>query len=314
MTTFSIQRLARDDGTSIAFYTWPAPTQSIKGAIQIAHGMAEHAGRYDRLAQALVHAGYVVYASDHRGHGQTPHSPTDYGHLADQNGFVRVVEDLFAVNRHIAAARPGVPRVLLAHSFGSFAAQMYLAAHGDTLAGAVLSGTNSGVALLTKVAVWVAAFERLRVGPKNRSDVLQKLTFGNYNKAFEPVRTDYDWLSRDTAEVDKYLADPLCGFAMTTETWHALIKALGELEVPALQARIPKNLPIYIFSGQLDPVGRAGKGPEALARAYAQAGLERVTWKLYPGGRHEMLNEINRDEVTSDLIRWLDDHVPGAAR
>jgi alpha-beta hydrolase superfamily lysophospholipase len=314
MTTYSIQRLVRDDGTSIALYTWPAPTQSIKAAVQIAHGMAEHAGRYDRFAQALTQAGYVVYASDHRGHGQTPRSPTEYGHIGDRDGFAHVVEDLFAVNQHIAAARPGVPRVLFAHSFGSFIAQRYLTKHGESLAGAMLSGSNSGVALLMKVAVLVSAAERLRLGPKNRSPLLQKLSFGNYNQAFKPVRTDYDWLSRDTEEVDKYIADPLCGFAVSTEFWHELLLALSQLEDRELLARIPKSLPIHIFAGALDPVGRAGKGPHALARHYARAGLSHVTHKLYAGGRHEMLNEVNRDEVTADLIRWLDDHFANRAR
>lgn len=314
MATFSIQRLARDDGASIALYTWPLPTQPIKAAVQIAHGLAEHAARYDRLADALVRAGYAVFASDHRGHGQTAQSPSELGHLPRPHGFQRVVDDLYAVNRRIAAEHPNVPRVLFGHSFGSFAAQQYLGTYGDSLAGAVLSGSNTGVGALAKVGVLVASVERFRLGSAKTSALLQQMSFGSYNKAFAPTRTESDWLSRDAAEVDKYVADPLCGFAATTETWNELLRALIRIEAPSFQARVPKSLPIYLFAGDLDPVGQAGRGPTKLARAYTRAGLKDVTLKLYPGARHETLNEINRDEVTADMITWLDGHVAQAAR
>ena len=306
MSNFSVEQLEREDGSSVAVYAWPPASQTIKAAIQLSHGLAEHAGRYDRLAQALTHAGYVVFASDHRGHGLTARTPADYGFLADEAGFQRVIDDLYAVNRRIAALHPQLPRVLFAHSFGSFAAQHYFGRYGDSLAAAVLSGTDFGTAKLLRIALGLVAIERRRLGPRKCSTLLQKLTFGSYNDAFKPVRTEYDWLSRDTAEVDKYLADPMCGFPATTQTWQDLIRGLVQSEDPALLARIPKRLPIYMFAGSLDPVGHAGNGPRALAKAYARAGLSQVTLKLYPGGRHEMINEVNRDEVTSDLIAWLD--------
>lgn len=306
MSNFSIGRLERDDGTSLAVYSWSAPARPIKAAVQIVHGLAEHAARYDRLAQALTEAGYVVYASDHRGHGQTPRAAIDYGHFADRDGFDLVVEDVHAVNRYIAQQQPGVGIVMFAHSFGSFVAQRYLGLHGDTLLGAVLSGTSSGAAALLRVAVGVARIERLRVGPRNKSAVLQKLIFGGYNNAFKPTRTDFDWLSRDVDEVDKYVDDPLCGFDMTTQAWYDLLQGMLRNEDDALRAGIPKNLPIYIMSGSVDPTGRASQGPKALVAAYQRAGLTRVTLRLYPGGRHEMVNEVNRDEVTADLIGWLD--------
>lgn len=313
VTAFSVQRLARDDGSSLAFYTWPSPEREVKGAIQIAHGLAEHSARYDRFAQALTRAGYAVYASDHRGHGQTPRGPTEYGHFADRDGFTRVLEDMYAVNRRIAAERPGVPRVLFAHSFGSFVAQVYLSAHGDTLSAAVLSGTNSGVAKLVRAGKGLALAERLRIGPKNRSELLQKLSFGSYNNAFKPTRTEFDWLSRDPREVDLYVADPLCGFALTTQGWIDVMSGLIRIDDPELLARVPKNLPVYLLAGDQDPVGRQGRGPRALAKAYTRAGLSKVTLQLYPGARHELLNEINREQVTSELIAWLDAHVPPAA-
>jgi alpha-beta hydrolase superfamily lysophospholipase len=306
MSTFQIGRLERGDGTSLAVYSWPEPAGPVKAVVQIAHGLAEHAGRYDRLAQALTQAGYQVYASDHRGHGQTPRAPADYGHFADSDGFERVVDDVYAVNRHLVSLRPGLPVVLLGHSFGSFVTQRYLGLYGDSLAAAVLSGTASGAAPLLRVAIGIARIERLRLGARNKSALLQKLTFGGYNNAFRPTQTDFDWLSRDAAEVAKYIADPLCGFDVTTQSWYDLLSGMLGNEDAALRARIPKGLPIYIMSGAADPTGRAGEGPKVLAKAYQTAGQERVTLRLYPGARHELLNEANRDEVTAELIRWLD--------
>jgi len=305
MSNFAIERIEREANSSIALYVWPLPSQPAKGVVQISHGLSEHAARYDRLAQDLVQAGYAVYASDHRGHGQSVRVPTQYGHFGERDGFQRVIDDLHAVNRRIAERHPDLKRVLFAHSFGSFAAQHYVASHGDAVDAVVLSGTDFGSGPLLRVALGVIAMERLRVGPTNRSALIQKLTFGNYNKAFEPTRTEFDWLSRDPAEVDKYVADPLNGFAVTTQAWQDLTRGLLAAEDPALLARIPKQLPVYLFAGALDPVGRAGKGPRALAQAYERAGLRDVTLKLYPGARHEMINEVNRAEVVTDLVAWL---------
>lgn len=305
-SNFTVERIEREDGSSIAFYTWPAPSQPIKAAIQIAHGLAEHAGRYDRLAQELTQAGYAVFASDHRGHGLSARSHADFGYLADQDGFQRVVEDMHAVGRRIASQHPQLRRVLFAHSFGSFAAQHYAARYGSDLAALVLSGTDFGAGMFLRLALGVVAIERMRVGRRKPSALLQQLTFGGYNNAFKPTRTAYDWLSRDPAEVDKYVADTMCGFPATTQAWQDLIRGIVQMEDPALMARVPKQLPIYLFAGALDPVGRAGQGPQALARAYQRAGLQNVTLKLYPGGRHEMINEVNRAEVVSDLLAWLD--------
>jgi alpha-beta hydrolase superfamily lysophospholipase len=217
------------------------------------------------------------------------------------------------VHQHIASKWPGLKKVLLGHSFGSFVAQRYLALHGDTLQGAVLSGTTAGAAPLLKVALGVARVERLRVGAQSQSALMQKLTFGGYNNAFKPTKTEFDWLSRDPEEVAKYVADPLCGFAVTTQAWCDLLGGMLGNEDRALRGRIPKHLPIYIMSGAVDPTGRASAGPKALAAAYERVGLDQVTLRLYPGARHELINETNRDEVTKDLIAWLDRHVGSAS-
>jgi alpha-beta hydrolase superfamily lysophospholipase len=311
MSTFTVSRLERPDGTSVAVYKWPAP-QTPRAVVQVVHGLAEHAARYDRLAQALRHAGYVVYASDHRGHGQSSREPRELGHFADREGFERVVDDVYAINRQIVSEQPRLPVVLLGHSFGSFISQRYLAMHGDSVQAAVLSGTTAGAVPLLKVALGIAKLERLRLGARSTSALLQKLTFGRYNNAFRPTKSEFDWLSRDAAEVAKYVADPLCGFAVTTQAWCDLLAGMIANEAPALRARVPKHLPIYIMSGAVDPTGRASVGPKALAAAYERAGLDQVTLRLYPDSRHELINETNRDQVTRDLIAWLDGHV-GAA-
>ncbi len=310
--TFTLTRVPMDDGVKLAVYEWPLPSDP-KALLQIAHGLAEHAGRYDRLAQALTQAGYGVFGSDHRGHGQTPERAIDKAFLAERDGFRRVVDDLATVQRHVAKKASGVPLVLLGHSFGSYLAQDFLFTHGGSLAGAVLSGTNAGVANLVRVGLAIAHLERRRVGPRATSKLLQLLSFGDFNRRFKPTRTDFDWLSRDAREVDKYLADPDCGFDFSVQGWIDLMGGLIRIDDPKQRARVPKSLPVYILAGAEDPVGRAGKGPKALAKAYRKAGLSDVTLTLYPNARHEMFNEINREEVTRDLITWLDVHVGHAS-
>jgi alpha-beta hydrolase superfamily lysophospholipase len=308
MTTFTIERLARDDGTSIAFYRWPVPPEPVRAAVQIVHGIGEYAARYDRFAQALLAAGYAVFASDHRGHGHTVQRPEDLGHLGDSGAFERVLEDVYAVNQHIAALLPDVPRVVFGHSFGSFVTQRYVSKYGNSIAAAVLSGTDWGNSV-AYLGLGVAKLERLRLGASKPSALLQRLIFGEYNRAFRPTNSPSAWLTRDEAEVQKYDDDPLCGFALTTQTWSELLAGLISIDKKSVLNQIPPHLPIYLLAGDRDPVGRSGRGPRALAQAYAKAGLTHVTLKLYPEGRHESLNEINRDEVTADVIRWLDANV-----
>jgi alpha-beta hydrolase superfamily lysophospholipase len=307
--TFAVTRLARPDGTTLALYTWPSPALPIKAAIQLAHGLVEHTGRYDRLAEALVGAGYAVYGADQRGHGQTSQKPEDDGYFGDLDGWRGLVEDQRLVNAHIARECPGAPRVLFGHSFGSLVAQSYLYTYGDTLSGAVLSGTNSDVARRARALRLVARAERLRLGPHGRSKLLLSLSFGDFNLRFGPNRTQFDWLSRDPAEVDRYIADPRCGFEISTQAWFDIMGGIIANGRKAAYAGVPKQLPIYIFSGERDPVGRNGAGPRSLADAYKRAGVANVTCKLYPDARHELLNEINRDAVTADLIGWLDTNI-----
>ncbi len=189
---------------------------------------------------------------------------------------------------------------------GSFMAQHFISEHGEALAGAVLSGSGGKPSPLAIAGRLIARIERLRLGARGRSGLLHAFSFGAFNKPFEPARTPFDWLSRDRAEVDKYVADPLCGFRASVQLWIDLLDALGEVTSAQRQALIPKRLPIYIIAGSRDSVSGNAKSLEPLLAAYRDAGLERVTHRFYADARHELFNETNREEVTRDLIAWLD--------
>ena len=297
--------LTAADGALLFVHGW-RPEAAPRGVVQIVHGLAEHGERYARLALALTGAGYAVYAGDLRGHGRTAPTPEDLGFFTDDGGWGKCLDDVYQINRRIAADHPGAPIVVLGHSMGSFLVQHFIGASGTKLAGAVLSGSGGRPSPLAIVGRVVARLERLRLGRRGRSALLKTMSFGEFNKRFAPSRTAFDWLSRDATEVDKYIADPLCGFSASTQLWIDLLDALGEVTSAQHQACIPKRLPIYVISGTRDPVGGDTKSVTQLLAAYGETGLERVTHRFYADARHELFNEINRDEVTRDLIAWLE--------
>ena len=266
------------DGTTIAARHWPAQGET-RRVLVVAHGMGEHSARYREPLAPLTRAGVAIYAPDHRGHGATAPEGT-HGDLGPA-GFATIVDDLAVLVRHAAAEHPDVPLVLLGHSMGSFAAQAFATRHGETIDGLVLSGS----AALEVLAQAMAA--------EGGSGGLEA-----FNAPFEPARTPFDWLSRDEREVDRYLADPWCGFS---------VDAAGQMSMAALAPQmadvgaLPAGLPVYIFSGLDDPLAAA---IEPLIARYRAAGTT-LTTELYPAGRHEMLNETNRDEVVANLARWL---------
>jgi alpha-beta hydrolase superfamily lysophospholipase len=274
------------DTTALATYTWDDVTDPV-GVVQVAHGLAEHSERYGRLAEALNAAGYVVHALDHRGHGA---SITDRAGDFGAVGFEGLIADVAAYGASLRAASPGLPLFLVAHSMGSFAAQSVLLEHSDLYDGVVLSGSTA----LDLLAAGLAQAE----GP---------VGLEAFNAGFEP-RTGYEWLSRDEAEVDAYVADPLCGFDLPDETVPALFGAAATLADPASLARIRPDLPILVASGADDPLAGGGELVQVLAQRYRDAGVRDVTVRVYDGARHEIFNETNRDEVTRDVIGWLDAH------
>jgi len=295
------------DGAKLQVSGWAV--QNPKAIVQILHGMAEHGSRYARLAQALATAGYTVYAHDHRGHGQSIPEGAPAGHMADSDGWNRIVEDAHGVNREIAKRHRDVPIIMLGHSMGSWVLQQLLFEHPSDMIAAALSGSNGKPPPIATLGKLVARIERMRVGKRSPSPIMQKLSFEEYNKGFAPNRTEFDWLSRDNEEVDKYVADPLCGFAISTQAWIDFLAALDRVAKPSNVAKVPKGKPLYLFAGDQDPVGDNGKGMKNLYDAYKRAAIFDVRLKLYPDARHETLNETNRQEVTDDFIAWCDEIV-----
>ena len=296
------------DSTRLHVYRW-SPDGEAKAAVLIAHGMAEHAGRYERFAERLTAAGYDVYAIDHRGHGKTAGTLENVGYFADKDGFEKVVEDLYAVTRTISEDHPELPVFLFGHSMGSILSRAYAVSHSSSIAGLVLTGAGGDPGLLGKVGGVLAFAEGTVRGRRTRSPLLDSMTFGKFNDAFKPARTKFDWLSRDRTEVDLYIADPWCGAVFTTGFFGDLLHGLGVVNDSANVAKIRKDLPILMASGDKDPVGDNGKGVKQVADQFRAAGISSVTVTLYPNARHEILNETNRDEVMSDIIAWLDDRL-----
>ncbi len=302
------------DGTPVHVFRWlPEADATPKAVVQIAHGMAEHAARYARFAEVLATAGYAVYASDHRGHGQTAGDLARAGFFADTNGWSTVVEDLYAVTRTIRQEQPGLPIFLFGHSMGSMLSRTYAIRHGGELEGLILSGTGGDPGMLGKVGQVVAAVEAKVRGKRTPSPLLDKLSFGNFNKPFEPARTPFEWLSRDPAEVDAYIADPWCGFVCTAGMFQDLLGGIALINSDSQVARIPQGLPIYVFSGAEDPVGDKTKGVQQVVNQFRRLGIKDVVVRYYLGARHEVLNETNRDEVMADVVDWLDNHLPESA-
>ena len=210
------------------------------------------------------------------------------------------------LNRHVAAAHPGLPIVLLGHSMGSTLAEQFMGDHGDALAGVVLSGINGKPTSLAKIGSAIARAERARLGARGKSKLVQSLTFDAFNKKFAPTRTAFDWLSSDPAEVDKYVADPLCGFSATVQLWLDLLEGWGAVSRAAHRNRVPKSLPLYLIAGGRDPVSGNTRQLGPWMTEYRAAGLVNMTHEFYPEARHELFNETNRDEVTADVIGWLE--------
>ena len=302
--------LGASDGVEIHVYRWLPESQAPpRAVVQVAHGMGEHAARYARLAGRLTAEGCAVLASDHRGHGRAAKSAEDLGHFADRDGWNRVVADLRELTLHSQQAFPGVPLVLLGHSMGSVLAEQCLQEFGVFYTAAALSGSPGYAGPSATLALWIARFERRRLGGRGQSALLAALLFGRANRAFRPVRTEFDWLSRDPAEVDRYVADPLCGFALRTQSFCDMLEGMRSVQCPAGAARVPRELPVYVLSGEEDPLHDRTRALQRLLASYRDAGLTRLSHRFYPGARHELFNESNREEVCDDLLRWLEESV-----
>jgi alpha-beta hydrolase superfamily lysophospholipase len=293
-------------GANIFVYKWlPDADVPVKAVVQIAHGMAETAARYERLAQILTKHGYIVYANDHKGHGQTAASLDDVGYIGKE-GFQGMLLDMVQLTQIIKSENNDCAIFLLGHSMGAFLTQGYIQKYGNHLTGVILSGTNGDPGPSIIAGIFLAKLIAKLYGERHKSKALDNLVFGSYNKSFNPQHTPFDWLSRDEIEVNKYIMDPFCGTLFTASFFRDFFLFLQEINKPQSLSQIPKQLPLYLFSGNQDPVGHRSKGVLKLIKAFEEQQMKDLTYRFYEGGRHEMLNDINRDEVTEDLLTWLD--------
>jgi len=295
-----VSKQAASDGTQLAVHRWPVAPDQVRAVVLIVHGASEHAARYDRFARFLSRSGYAVYAMDLRGHGSTR---LRSGALLDAgpDAWNHFVEDQKWLRDLIARELPGKKIVLFGHSLGSAIAQDYLTRYGRSVDAYVLSGTFYGPALPDDVLK--AADDAARRAPLEPSAMFAGM-FAGFNKPFSD-QPGFEWLSRDPAEVARYVADPLCGKPFGNELTRDLFRGLGRMRAPEVEARIPKDVPIHIIAGDQDPVGDSTRSVMALIDRYHALGLTRVSYKFYPQARHELLNETNRDEVQADLLTWL---------
>lgn len=298
-----------DGKNTVAGYFYTCPAAAPRAVLQISHGMCEYIGRYDDFAGYMARHGYVVCGNDHLGHGATSSGPngTD-GFFAPKDGRKFVLRDLNTMNRKAREAYPGLPLILLGHSMGSFFARQYAVLYPDTLQALVLSGTG-GPNPLASVGLWLTNRIAAQKGATYRSQFLNQMAFGQYLKRIKTPISPYDWISRDQDIVARYAADPKCTFVFTASAFHELMAILRTVNRPDWAQKVDQKLPVALFAGDMDPVGDYGKGVERVYRALQSAGVEDVSLKLYPGARHEILNETNRGEVYADVLAWCDAHL-----
>jgi len=276
--------------------------------------MAEYIDRYDAFARAVAARGWLVVGMDFLGHGDsvTDASQLGYTGVALPDGRNLLIEDMHGLRQQTQAQYPGIPYFMFAHSMGSFVLRSYLGEHGEDLAGAVISGTGTMAPAMVAVAKGLLGVMGLFHKPDYRSQFFEAMSIGPYNKPFAKgggARTSCDWLSRDIVQVDKYVADPRCGFTFSLAADRLLIDAAARANTTATYEATPRGLPLLMVSGGNDPVGGMGKGVRQVEDAYIKAGMQDITLDLYSDDRHELLNELDRDAVTADIIEWLEDHI-----
>ena len=300
--------LRTEAGHQILVDSWhPEAETSPRALLHIFHGLGEHTARYERFARSCAANGIIVVAHNHRGHGENCDSES-LGHYADKDGWNKLIADALLVQNNAREEFSGLPLVVMGHSMGSYIAQSFVMRYPRNVSQLILSASTYAPRLRLRLGKLLATFDAWRHGPRHRSDMLNQMSFGDFNKRFAPNRTEFDWLSRDENEVDKYVGDPLCGAPSSSQLWHDLTGGMLEITSQRAVTSVPNGMPLLILGGQFDPVG-GEKGLTKLAYAYRKTRHEDVTLRIYADGRHEMLNETNRDEVTRDIIRWIADHL-----
>lgn len=296
---------SRDGQNKIHAVRYTPENEEIAGVVQIVHGMAEYVERYEEFAQFLTERGFVVTGNDHLGHGKTVPQGGTYGYFCEQDPATVVVRDVHRLKKMTQSLYPGVPYIIVGHSMGSYVLRNYIYRYGTGISGAVLMGTGTQAGSLVKLGKAVAAVQKRFYGSKHVSKYIDKSVFGDYNKKFASARTSVDWLSRDEANVDSYIADSLCGFVFTVNGFQTVFELVDRMQKKENLEKVPKALPIFMISGAEDPVGDFGKGVESTYKAFKEVGAENVQVKLYEKDRHEILHEADRKVVMQDIYDWI---------
>lgn len=286
------------------------PEGEPRAVLQLVHGISEYIQRYDHFARFLTERGFAVAGNDHLGHGKTAKGPQEYGFFAEQDGWKYIVQDVRTLRVAMGERFDGLPYFLMGHSMGSFVARTYLIDYPGTVTGAILSGTGQEAAPVVALGKLLTGFG----DPHKVNQLVNALSLGAYNKQFKPNRTGADWISRDQSVVDAYVRDPLCSFLPTAGMNHDMMTGLQYIAKRENLAKMDPDTPVLFFSGDRDPVGGSGKGVKKVVGFFRDAGVKDITLRLYKDGRHEMLNEINRDEVYRDVADWLAAHLPEPAK
>lgn len=287
----------------------PDNAEDIRCVVQIVHGMSEYFERYEPFARFLSSRGCVVTGEDHMGHGQSVGKTGKYGYFCEQDPATVLVRDVHRLKKATQALYPEVPYVIIGHSMGSFIVRNYIFRYGTGISAAIIMGTGMQPPAALAAAKAFAHIQKIFLGPRHVSGLLDKLAFGSYNRRIENPAAPFAWLSRDGEQVAKYMADPLCGFVFTVNGFLTLFELISRLGKKENLERVPGTLPVLMLSGDADPVGDYGRGVQKAYESLRDAGVEQISLKLYEGGRHELLNETNRDEVMRDVFQWIEETV-----
>lgn len=285
------------------------PDAEPRAIVQIIHGIAEYIDRYDEFMSFLADNGIIAVGTDHLGHGKSIESEEQTGFFAYDNGWDYVVRDEEVLRLAMHENYPELPIIVFGHSMGSFMARTLLIRYPDAFNAAIISGTGNQGAALVNGGLFMGNLVTGLKGAHHYSKFLNNLAFGSYNKIYENPKTEYDWLSRDEANVQKYIDDPLCGFIPSCSLFRDMMTGVKFITNKKNLTAMNKDMPVYFMSGDMDPVGECGKGVQKAYNNFLEAGMKDVSIKLYPGGRHEMLNEINKDEVYTDILAWLESKI-----
>lgn len=296
---------SRDGEHKIHAVRWvPEPSKPVC-IMQIVHGMAEYIDRYDEFARYLAERGILVVGDDHLGHGRTVREGEPYGYFCKEDAATVLVRDEHRLKKMTQGQYPGVPYIVLGHSMGSFITRNYLMRYGAGIDGALIVGTGMQSKPTLMCARMLAAVQGVFCGEEYVSKLVDKAAFGVYNKRIKNQKTSFDWLSRNEDNVRDYINDPLCGFIFTVNGFKTLFKLIYRLHDAEGLRKMPANLPVFFLSGEDDPVGNYGKAVEQVCQSFRAIGMENVQMKLYPEDRHELLNEVDREDVYGDIYRWI---------